>query len=301
AIGVIPQNLGRFTRNLAQIEIQGNRTSGVVNRAQLLDVGQQTPSAIARALGISVPEASRRINKSTGNELVAMLKAVGDKNKGLTQLQASQDPFKVARNIKDSAESGIEPTGKLLNTILTPMAAQLKIVTDRVGAFNKETGGAAGLIGIIGGGTFAISVMNRTVTNATLAVTNLNNAILGMAAASGVATIAAKGKATTDLVLAGTGGAAGLGGAAGSVAGRGIMGLLGKVGGFLKSPLGGGLVTMAVGLGATYGGSLLDKEGNSNAMRTTGVGLKGFGTGVGMGALAGGIVGSVVPVIGTAV
>lgn len=225
ALGVTNGNFNRFQINLDQMQNRGGRVAGAENIRQFRDVAGSANTIIAKSLGISVAEANKKIFKSTGNEIIAMINAVGDANKGAAARMSGSDPLAVGANIIDSMKSGMEPTGRMLNTVLTPVALGVKKVVDTLGLLNSVTGGGAGLVGVIGGGVVVLRLFGGATATAIGATRTLTGSLLQMAGAAEIAAGASRA------------------GAISSVGG----GLAGVAGGAVSGTVGGGIAAVAAG------------------------------------------------------
>lgn len=279
--GVQSQDFGAFQTNLKQIQ---NRGANKIERPDLEQLKNYAPilsTAIAKAYGISVADASKKIENSSGNELSNMILELGKRNAGAAAGASGSDPFQVAANTVDSFNSAMEPTGRIVNAALLPIAQSALWLTQQFGALNAATGGSAGLIAIVGVGTLAVRQFGGGLIETWSAA---KQAAAGLREVALSASIAAK-----------TQGIGGIGGV-GKIAGAGKL----LKGGAGAMKLAGGIAAAGVpilldlGLNA-LGGNLK----SSKDVRKQGIGdvLSATGTGIGIGAL----VGSFVPVIGTVV
>lgn len=321
--GVQNQDFGAFQTNLKQIQ---NRGANKVERPDLEQLKNYAPilsTAIAKAYGISIADASKKIENASGNELSNMILELGKRNAGAAAGASGSDPFQVAANTVDSFNSAMEPTGRIVNAALLPLAQGALWLTQQFGALNSATGGSAGLIAIVGVGTIAIqrmaavarekiiadkseaSALRDVAGAATLAATSLRELAgvarikSGIDKTSVIADIAARanaakglsfGRASSSLQTAfARGGLQGVGRVA-SVVAKGTN--VAKIAGGVAAA--GVPILLDLGLNA-LGTNL---KGNKDP-RKQGIGdvLSATGTGIGIGAL----VGSFVPVIGTVV
>ncbi|MES2459856.1 MAG: hypothetical protein V4671_04675, partial [Armatimonadota bacterium] len=222
ALGVENGFFNNFQKNLTDMGVKGSSKIDKVDREQLTTYAPQVGLQIGRILGVSAAEANRRLLTMSGKEVVSLIERIGAANAGFAARQAGNDPIGIGKNILESIKNGMEPTGGVMNAILTPVARNVKTLVDHLGAFNTATGGGAGLIGIIGGGVLTVRYFGGATAFALGGVRTLTGSLLEMGNAAAAAALLARGGAggagAAGAVAGGVGAAKGAG-AAGAVAG----------------------------------------------------------------------------------
>lgn len=223
AFGVANRDFNQYQRNLSDIQNRGDSKVTRPDLQQLLKYAPSSSTAIAKSLGISVAEASKRMQNATGTELSKMIEDVGKSNRGLADQRSGQDPFSKADNIMDALKVGIEPTGRIINAALMPALETGAALADVFTKVNQATGGGAGLLAVVGIGVIGFRTFNGTVGGGIVAVRGftaaLNQASLRLATGGG-------GIPPVIARKAGAGGIAGVAGTAMSIGNEALIGTL---------------------------------------------------------------------------
>lgn len=229
--GVQNSNFNAFQTNMRDIQNKGDNKIERPDLEQLRRYAPTLSAAMARAYGISVAEASKKIEGATGNELSNMILQLGQRNVGAADRASGSDPYKVAANTVDSFNTAMEPTGRIVNEALLPLALIAKNTVEQFGQLNAATGGGAGLVAMVAGGSVAVRFFGGGLRAATTTVG-------GFTAALAEATIALNTKSAADGVKTSAGAVGTAASASGGAANLGLGGTLAAAGNILSLAIG---------------------------------------------------------------
>lgn len=205
AFGVQNNMFDAFQKNIGDTLGRGEGKVSVVDVRQFLRYGPQFVSQIAKAEGVSTPQAYQQISRSSGNELYNLILRVGERNRGAAAQAAAQDPQSIARNITDDARNAIEPTGRLINTLLIPPLMFLRNVLQGWGRINELTHGFAGFTGLLVAGTLYVRRFGLSAITAFGSVNRLATSLNVLAASANRATTATATQAAGGTLASGFG------------------------------------------------------------------------------------------------
>lgn len=196
------------------------------------------------------------------------------------------------QNLTESLQNGLLPTGELLLPVVQTVVQNLQSAVGVFKMLNEVTGGAAGLVGIVGGGYLVIRRFGGGMIEAIAGTIALTRSVREYAVAATTAAAVRPGGAVGAVAAGGVSAV----GAAGVAAGGSLASRIGAGALTALKAFGPGIAALGVDLAANHFGNKL-MESKDSGSHILGAGLKGFGTGAGIGAL----IGSFIPGIGTAV
>lgn len=223
---------------LAIRQIRGSRRLQGDELNQLLDAGLPLQRVVGAATGRSVSAAEARgiLSEKTGEEAAELLlrgmeKAFGGK--------ARLGFLDTLTNLFDTLNNIMEPTGRLINTVLAPAAVVVGKVLEQFQRINEFTGGLAGLFVLFRVG---VAIFPLLAGGARAAWAEFARLTAALYASAGAARVSAASQ-----------GVSGLGALFGGIGG--LKGGLKGLGGALRGPLGMGALGIGLGIGADFVGN----------------------------------------------
>lgn len=270
-----------FMRNLFQIKTRGKLEARESDINQMVARSPAVNKLFADTLGLSQADANKKLRGMSGDDVYNTLIRAGEGTaRFAAAAQSLRNPVVALSNAIEQFEMIMEPTGKLIIGVLTPIVYAAGVLAGYVGALNNWSHGLVGL-GIL-------------MVGATYAVGRLSLAIAALAASASVATTTTSAGAVANAIT--------------STSNLGFMATMGAGLGFVKglSPLvKGGIIGGAVALGGQAVGGAVQGDGSDPESNALGGAIKnmsgwaGAGAGIGMlagpeGAVIGGVIGFVV-------
>ncbi len=302
ALGLQTWDVGRMITNLGQIRAVGPQERDL---QELLRMGVNLDKVVGAATGRTLPAGAgmTAIKGMTGEKAFETLIRGMNAAFGGAAARNAGTFLGVLQNIGETLANSVLPTGRLLLTVLGPLASSLQTVLGWLQQLNEVTGGGAGLIAmtiglwraknlLIGSAIMAATAVRRLTTE--LEALALAARVAGMPSAGGTAPTGgtaplggrlAPGGRTSMLPYGGMRNAVRTAGAAGAVrvAGTWLRGMAPKALGAFK---------VGWPMLADIGGNLLGNAIGGDFGRI----ISGTATGIGYGAM----VGSFIPGVGTA-
>jgi len=262
-----------FMRNIFQIKTKMDKEANQTDLNQMFARAPAVAKLFSGTMGLSPEESAKKLQGMSGTEVYQTLIKGGE---GMAKMaaaaQALRNPLVVVSNALEQFQMIMEPTGKLLIGVLTPVVYAFGRLAEFLGMINEKLGGLAGLGVIALGATYALGRL-------TLTIAALGAAASASAFAGGGVAGAAAGRAAAGTFMAG-------GAMAAFGAGRGV---LGRLPGLLK----GGIAGFGISLGAEALGNYVAGDGENKDKAWYGSAIKTIGTTAGIGATIGGIGGGV--------
>ena len=260
-----------FMRNIFQIKTKMDKEANQTDINQMLARAPAVAKLFSGTMGLSPEESAKKLQGMSGTEVYQTLIKGGE---GMAKMaaaaQALRNPLVVVSNALEQFQMIMEPTGKLLIGVLTPVVYAFGRLAGFLGVINEMSGGLAGLIAVGVGATYALGRL-------TLTIAALGAAASASAFAGGGVAGAAAGRAAAGTFMAG-------GAMAAFGAGRGVLGRL-------PALLKGGIAGLGISLGGEALGNWIQGDKKDTEMTALGGALKGALNTAGIGAAIGGAVG----------
>lgn len=198
----------RFSRNLIDLKVDPDKA----NRADVMQAIRASPAMLklgAEAMGEKDQKvAAQKMMQMGGGELFDLFVKIGEKNQGRAAAEGLVDPFVAAANAAETFANAMAPTGKLVNSVITPILTELGKAGNVFSDLNEIGRGIPGLLlgfgtlraGFLlhaqyaGGSSLALNGLAVSAGRASLAL----NALAAGGVGKGLAQGAAAGTALTS-------------------------------------------------------------------------------------------------------
>jgi hypothetical protein len=213
AIGLASDKFGEFSDTVLRLDMKGDKASSPRTLFSLLQNAPGFNTQAAKILGVAPENVERRLQGMSSAQQKRLIEQIGANNTGASGKDSTLP--EELNKLQTAATNAIAPTGKLINSGLTPLVGVLFKGAQAAESLNKATGGQAGLAAALGLGTVAVRLMIPPIRQAITGINELSGAIMRLAG-------------TAEMVAAGAANAANIANAAksagpslGSLAGEG--------------------------------------------------------------------------------
>jgi Tape measure protein len=300
--GVKNVDLEPFMTNIFQMFNKENGAVGRVDARQMRNRAPLMINAFAQAMGVTNEEVVKQLETMSGKEFRALFETVAKNNKGAAIAAGARNPFEVAQNMVSSMNTAMEPTGRALNAVVTPIVSVGNTAIQVYGRINTLSGGLVGMVAVGGLAIIAIRAVQSSTRTATSTLFGLKFALDAMAASAQNAAVKSVGSGLTQNIgnvgsgLTGAGASA----TASAFSKAGIKAFAQNAGKMALSGLKTSWPALVAGIADiginAYADNYMEGKNQAVAKNTGG----GIGWGGAIGGIIGGIVGTVaLPGVGT--